>query len=842
LSNWQNSWDGITYFSSNMLPSSVALKIEIAAIHSITSMPAITLSNSTVLDVSGSLDCGLNQITGTGSFNLNSGATLITSHASGLSGSVLVSGTKTFSSLANYEFKGASTGTFLTTPTALTVNNLTINYAPGVNLSSSITVNGALNLPGGSFNIGSNILTINGAVTGAGSTTGLTGSANSDLVIGGSGDLNLGFNQTSSPSRSIKNYTQSRNAIVTLSNNMELNELMNLTGSSAKFASNGYLTLISTATKNANIGQLLNGADVTGNVNVQLYITGVTRSARYISTPINDNDASLTKKTFAQIKDYVIITGPQGGVGFDAGGKVQPYAITLALYNEKAEAKKPSYVSVSNIAQLINPGIGFSMFFRGNRSSYSAKVNAPFATPESVTLSLNGPINKFSKSVTLTNTNNPLDLYNGYNLVGNPYPSTIDFHQIPKTVISDQFITVKPNGTQASYKEAGAVGNNGGTRYVQPGQAFYLITGQSSAVLTFVEAFKSTQTLSNGFLSAPKETLSMSNNRVLNKNIIPGIIRINLQDAENTDETTIVFKQDESANADSQDVLFLSGSTVSLSSLSDDDKKMAINMMPELKNINEVRLNVNSSSSGLLKLNFTDLSSTDGYQVFLKDALFSDTLQDVKKLPSYKFMVDKTSSATFGMNRLSVIFKPEPIEPPKLFTAEKIKSGVELRWVAEKAKEIEYFEIEISTDSILFRKAGLISNASLTMNVEYSFVDKSPVSGKNYYRVKQVNRNGKFIYTSIKSVNLLAGNNFKIVIYPNPAKDHIQIQLANRPIGSIDAYIYSISGKKLNKINFATNENLNVNLAGLNPGLYLIELQEAGAKKVVGRAKFTVGL
>ncbi len=100
---------------------------------------------------------------GGGSFTVNSGTTLVCGHASGILGNIQTSGTKTFSSSANYTFNAAgsqSTSAFVTSPTANTVNNLTINNAAGVTLTNPLTVNGALTLTSGSLNLNSQTLTM----------------------------------------------------------------------------------------------------------------------------------------------------------------------------------------------------------------------------------------------------------------------------------------------------------------------------------------------------------------------------------------------------------------------------------------------------------------------------------------------------------------------------------------------------------------------------------------------------------------------------------------------------------------------------------------------------------
>ena len=127
---------------------------------------AMTVANTKTLTFLGSLDEGAATFTNNGTLNLGnqvlsgtggkftlaSGATIITSNATGLDGSITVTGTKTLDPAANYEFRGAATGASLPT----TVNNLTINRATGdVDLQGAgptQTVSNSLKVMSGNLN------------------------------------------------------------------------------------------------------------------------------------------------------------------------------------------------------------------------------------------------------------------------------------------------------------------------------------------------------------------------------------------------------------------------------------------------------------------------------------------------------------------------------------------------------------------------------------------------------------------------------------------------------------------------------------------------------------------
>ena len=117
-------------------------------------------------------------------FTLNSGAKIITANANGVhqigfTGPTISAAiaTRVFSSGADYEFQGARTGTFVTTPTASTARDIIINNASAdVQLDQSMSIDRALDFLNRRFNIGINILTIN-------STGTISGSSSSRYVI-----------------------------------------------------------------------------------------------------------------------------------------------------------------------------------------------------------------------------------------------------------------------------------------------------------------------------------------------------------------------------------------------------------------------------------------------------------------------------------------------------------------------------------------------------------------------------------------------------------------------------------------------------------------------------------
>lgn len=127
------------------------------------------------LTVSGTLKCGTHTVNGVGNFNLSSGGTLGIGSpngisASGATGNILVTGTRTYSTAVNYSYEGSSlqvTGDGL--PATVTI--LTINNSSGVTLSNPVGVSGTLILTSGLLTIGNNSLTLGPTASISGSTS-----------------------------------------------------------------------------------------------------------------------------------------------------------------------------------------------------------------------------------------------------------------------------------------------------------------------------------------------------------------------------------------------------------------------------------------------------------------------------------------------------------------------------------------------------------------------------------------------------------------------------------------------------------------------------------------------
>src|SRR6185295_18795760 len=176
------------------------------------SVLSVGTSGTITLAVGGTLNCGTSIVTGAGAFAMTAGGTttnLELADAGGISlsgatGNIQVTGTRTYSTTANYTYDG-SASSMITGNGLVTCNNLTINNSNGVTQSNGagtatpVTVTNQLTLTSGNYTVGGasgqiNILTLNGPAISPAASASLVTSAFSNLVFGpGVGNTNAGL-------------------------------------------------------------------------------------------------------------------------------------------------------------------------------------------------------------------------------------------------------------------------------------------------------------------------------------------------------------------------------------------------------------------------------------------------------------------------------------------------------------------------------------------------------------------------------------------------------------------------------------------------------------------------
>lgn len=139
----------------------------------------------------------------------------------------------------------------------------------------------------------------------------------------------------------------------------------------------------------------------------------------------------------------------------------------------------------------------------------------------------------------------------------------------------------------------------------------------------------------------------------------------------------------------------------------------------------------------------------------------------------------------------------------------------------------DYFSIERSDDGTNYETVGTIKGAgNSNVDQDYSFVDKNPLPGQSYYRVKQTDFDGAFNYSIVRSVrHFFHGFN----IYPLTTPDRLSIRT---DIENYSIYIFSTSGQEVKRFASLSLDN-DISLSDLSSGVYLMQVGNAQYQETI---------
>ncbi|TAE39655.1 MAG: T9SS C-terminal target domain-containing protein [Sphingobacteriales bacterium] len=732
-------------------------------------------------------------------------------------------------------------------------------------LNSNILISGILNLqaPGSTLTLNGNTLTLNGTIIGSGS---LIGSATSNLIVDNEtgAAFNLNFNQNSASNRTLNNYTQNRNATITLSSPLWINGVVNNTTNTGILASgtgSGNLTLLASAGAVSSISYLNAGANISGNINVQSYFTGgaqlTKRGTRMIAFPVRDQVSP--NSIFEQIKSQMFFTGPGNtSNNFDLGGADRPNAVTMVTQDETKPQTAYGFNPIGNLLTPTIPATAYFFFYRGDRTTnVFNKLNQPFADPENLTVTYNGPINKGNIDIAVTHTPNVGDNYNGICAIGNPYPSIIDFDAFladNSTRLEDIISIIKPDRT-GQITKVGNVSTNdnfnvtgGGPaqsiRYVQPCQSFYVrVKPGQTGIVTFNETQKTSSITSPArLLSEPNKPVPKTATQTkLSALAQPQkVLKLAISNQNIYNETALIFKEGYNANYEGNDAILLTSPLLNCATLSSDGVAMAINQMPDINNVSSIKILVNSDNSQQnLNLNFKGLSNFTNQNMVLKDKYLNISQPLDNATNNYVFGIDKTVAASFGSERFELQISPKAtlaLHITKFDVTAKNNTAL-LKWEVSSNKEIQKFEIQKSEDGLRFSKTGETFINTDTQNNSYTFVDNYPYP-TTYYKIKQINTTGSD-YSEIKVLNNNVKNPNDYQIYPTSVSDKLNINCKNNIPISLSIQIISLNGNIIQNYKAQQASTLQVPMQQIKPGMYIVKISNAQSKENLYISKIT---
>ena len=159
------------------------------------------------------------------------------------------------------------------------------------------------------------------------------------------------------------------------------------------------------------------------------------------------------------------------------------------------------------------------------------------------------------------------------------------------------------------------------------------------------------------------------------------------------------------------------------------------------------------------------------------------------------------------------------------FSVKKQTGETVLNWSTLNEINTDRFEIQRSSNSRDFITIGTVRSLNNgKQKNDYSFTDAQPLKATNYYRLKMIDKDGKFTYSAIKNVN--NSSSFDVTLYPNPVHQNLTLSFNAEKAMDVQIEIVNAEGKKVyaKKLQLPYGASAqNINVVEFGAGNYFIK-------------------
>ncbi|NLO72029.1 MAG: T9SS type A sorting domain-containing protein [Porphyromonadaceae bacterium] len=275
--------------------------------------------------------------------------------------------------------------------------------------------------------------------------------------------------------------------------------------------------------------------------------------------------------------------------------------------------------------------------------------------PSGTTLQFTGTLNNGEVSIPIHYNGNTSDKYRGWNLIGNPYPSALNWNTVWANESNQSKIksSIWYNfGTAAAYNAAGGIGvPEDANGIIAPMQGFWVVasddassTTPTSESITLDNNMRTHTELSyNNLLRAPKKSQNQ-------------VIRLQATNGTNTDEMVLYFNENAADTYDNYDTRKMMGTSSPKLYTLLETMPMLINGMSAIPHNTEITLAFQADATGSYTIKSTEFSNfAEGEKVILKDKVKG--IETDLTASEYEF----TADAGTNLTRFSLILPKSDI-------------------------------------------------------------------------------------------------------------------------------------------------------------------------------------
>jgi Secretion system C-terminal sorting domain/Beta-propeller repeat len=183
------------------------------------------------------------------------------------------------------------------------------------------------------------------------------------------------------------------------------------------------------------------------------------------------------------------------------------------------------------------------------------------------------------------------------------------------------------------------------------------------------------------------------------------------------------------------------------------------------------------------------------------------------------FNITATGQEDIFIHKMNYLNTPLPVELIS-FTGRSVENTTLLNWSTATETNNDYFHLIRSTTGQDFEIIATVNGAgNSTQTINYSYIDKEPFNGINYYQLQQIDFDGETTFSKIIAVKHTTDNMSLVTISPNPANNFIRLNVEdNTTISQIE--ISNSTGEMV----FRTGPVNLIDISRLANGLYYLSI------------------
>ena len=373
---------------------------------------------------------------------------------------------------------------------------------------------------------------------------------------------------------------------------------------------------------------------------------------------------TLSSGTLTATNGITLQSDATGTATFVDNTTSSPQAITATVQQYVTEGRN-WYMSIplaSGASSLLNRGTSVVCYDEPSGTWIAPEANTlnklrgyvqvatstPSVTGTTGTVAFTGVVNTGAHSITLSRTAGKT----GFNLVGNPYPSYLDWNAVTKTNVSNtMWFRTKEGGVYKFYTYntidgAGGIGVPASvTRYIPPMQAFWVrVATEGTGSIAVDNNMRSHKDVAGNLIKAPKQNVQQ-------------LLRLQVSNGTNTDETVLYFNANASDAFDQYDAQKRSNNDLAIPEIFTQigNEQLVINGMNSVKLNTEIPIGFSTEQANSFSISANEMTNFEsGTRVILIDKQNPTIETELCNGAAYTFSAPITAATT---NRFSLLFR-----------------------------------------------------------------------------------------------------------------------------------------------------------------------------------------